>query len=223
MEVVSNGDELLDVLDGDGNFTGRKPRSLVHRDHDRHGLVFVWSAWVRGGRGVMVLQRRGRSGDPYAAHIDALAGGHIGAGETPVEAALRELEEEAGVAASAHDFVRLGSSRMDRPTGDCRKVVQHLLLYPLPLELARLRFNDEVDGFVEVDLDEFSSLVLGERASIRALARVAGGDGIAQTQLPRSAVGGYPDAILDTFRRSLASIQGWLREGRVDPAHFASG
>ena len=134
MEVVSNGDELLDVLDGDGNFTGRKPRSLVHRDHDRHGLVFVWSAWVRGGRGVMVLQRRGRSGDPYAAHIDALAGGHIGAGETPVEAALRELEEEAGVAASAHDFVRLGSSRMDRPTGDCRKVVQHLLLYPLPLE-----------------------------------------------------------------------------------------
>ena len=97
------------------------------------------------------------------------------------------------------------------------------MLYPLPLELARLRFNDEVDGFVEVDLDEFSSLVLGERASIRARARVAGGDGIAQTQLPRSAVGGYPDAILDTFRRSLASIQGWLREGRVDPAHFASG
>ena len=28
------------------------------------------------------------------------------------------------------------------------------------------------------------------------------------------------DAILDTFRRSLASIATWLQDGRVDPVHF---
>jgi hypothetical protein len=38
--------------------------------------------------------------------------------------------------------------------------------------------------------------------------------------LARTAILGYPDAILDTFRRSLASITTWLQDGRVDPVHF---
>ena len=207
---MSDGDEILDVLDDDGNLTGQKPRRLVHRDHDRHGLVFVWSAWKLDGRGVMLLQRRGRSGDPFAAQVDALAGGHIGAGETAVDAARRELLEEVGATAAADDFVQIGSNHMDRPTGECRRIVQHLLLYPIPLDMETLSFSPEVDGLFQVDLNEFSALVLGKRANVAARARLTGGGAVADVQLPRSAVAGYPDAILDTFRRSLASIIGLL-------------
>ena len=213
---------MLDVLDGDGRIVGRKARALVHRDHDWHGLVFAWSAWSRDGRGVMLLQQRSRPGDPFAAQVDALAGGHIGAGETPVDAARRELAEEVGVAAAADAFIHLGSNRMERSVGDCRRVHQHLLLYPERLDLARLRFCDEVDGFVEVDLDGFAQLVHAERERLPARGRFArDGGAIRCVELPRAAVTGYPDEILDTFRRSLASIWTWLQEGRVDPRHFA--
>ena len=215
---MSDLDEILDVLDDDGKVTGRKPRGLVHRDHDRHGLVFVWSAWKLDGRGVMLLQRRGRGGDPFATQVDALAGGHIGAGETPIDAARRELLEEVGATAGPDDFVHLGSNHMDRPTGQCRRIVQHQLLYPIPLDLEKLTFSPEVDGLYQVDLDEFSALVSGERACVSARARLAGDDGVVDVQLPRSAVANYPDEILDTFRRSLASVMECLEDGRPSAA-----
>ena len=219
---MSTAPELLDVLAEDGRVVGRKPRHLVHRDHDLHGLVFVWSAFAAGQRPVMVLQRRGRPGDPYAGQVDALAGGHILAGETAVDAGRRELLEEVGVTADAGDLLFLGSSRKERATGDCRRILQHLLLYPVPLDLSQLRFSDEVDGLAEVDLEEFSELILGRRESLRGRVRFAGEqEQIVEQELPRSAVTGYPDEILDTFRRSLASIRGWARTGRIDPGCFA--
>ena len=219
---MSTAAELLDVLAEDGGVVERKPRHLVHRDHDLHGLVFVWSAFVVGERPVMVLQRRGRPGDPYAGQIDALAGGHILAGETAVDAGRRELLEEVGLAASPPDLLYLGSSRKERPSGDCRSILQYLLLYPVPLDLSRLRFSDEVDGLAQVDLEEFSELVLGRRESLRGRVRFAGEqEQIVEQEMPRSAVTGYPDEILDTFRRSLASIRVWARTGRIDPGCFA--
>jgi len=220
---LAEDDELLDVLDGeDLHVVGQKTRSLVHRDHDWHGLVFVWSAWESAGKRRMLLQQRGRPGDEYSRQVDALAGGHIGAGETAIDAARRELTEEVGLSAGADDFIHLGSNRMERPGGSCRRVVQHLLLYPLPLDIDRMRFSDEVDGFVEVDLQGFEDLVHGRCHHLPSRSRYARDGGrLQEIDLDQAAVHGYPDEILDTFRRSLASILSWWRDGRVDPAHFA--
>ncbi|HJP33298.1 MAG: NUDIX domain-containing protein [Candidatus Latescibacteria bacterium] len=215
-------DELLDVLDADDlHVVGRKTREDVHRDHDWHGTVFVWSAWESADVRLMLLQQRGRVGDPYAQMVDALAGGHIGAGETAIDGARRELTEEVGLAAEADNFIHLGSSRMERPDGECRRVYQSLLLYPLPLDIGGMQFSDEVDGFVEVDLDGFSDLVHGRCEHLPARARLAHDGGhLRQIDLQRRAVLGYPDEIVDTFRRSLASISSWLRHGAVDSVHF---
>lgn len=215
-------DELLDVLDEEGRPVATRTRRLVHRDGDWHGLVFAWSAWSHPRGRSMLLQQRSRPGDPYAAQVDALAGGHIAAGESAVDAARRELVEEVGLAAGADDFVHLGSNRLERAAGPCRRVVQHLLLYPLRLDLAHLRFGAEVDGFVEVDLDLFAELVSGHRPALPARQRFArDGGAVGDGVLGPGSVALYPEEILDTFRRSLASIRTYLEEGVVDPVHFA--
>ena len=216
---MSEVEELLDVLDDDGRPIGQKSRAQVHRDHDRHGLVFVWVAWESNGRQFMLLQRRGRDGDSFIGRADALAGGHIGAGETPLVAACRELVEEVGLEVDPGGLVHLGSSRKDRPTGDCRRIFQHLFLLNRAVDMKGLSLSTEVDGFYLVDLHDFEALILGERRSIAASIRSQ--RGTANAELYGETVD-YPDAILDTFRRSLASIIEWLSHGQVNPTHFES-
>lgn len=216
--------ELLDVLDDEGlSVVGQKTRTQVHKDHDWHAIAFVWSCWDRAGHRRMLLQQRGRVGDPFARQIDALAGGHVGAGESPVEAICRELTEEVGLSLAPEQLIGLGSSQMVRPGGTCQKVRQHLFLYPGQIHLEKLCFSDEVDGLVEVDLFEFEDLVHGRRHGLTATTRYSSSAGQVQSiELPRSAVSGYPDEILDTFRRSLASIVEWASTGHVNPSHFDS-
>ena len=214
----SQAEELLDVVDDEGRPIGQKPRFEVHRDHDRHGLVFVWSAWESDGRLLMLLQRRGRDGDPFIGRADALAGGHIGAGETPVSAARRELVEEVGLKIDSEALVHLGSGRRDSPVGECRRVFQHMLLLPQEVNPEKLSFTPEVDGFYLVDLREFDALILGQRKSVVASMRTR--DGTEEVELRGDAVVDYPDAILDTFRRSVVAITEWLGTGLANPRHF---
>ena len=171
---MSTGPELLDVLAEDGRVVGRKPRHLVHRG-PRPARARLRVVRLRRGRAAGDGPAATRTPRGPLRWPDRRPGGrHILAGETAVDAGRRELLEEVGLTAAAGDLLYLGSSRKERPTGDCRRILQHLLLYPVPLDLSRLRFSDEVDGLAEVDLEEFSELVLGRRASLRGRVRFAG-------------------------------------------------
>lgn len=211
-------EELLDVLDDAGEPTGQKSRAQIHRDHDRHGLVFVWSAWESEGRQYLLLQRRGSAGDPFLGRADALAGGHIGAGETSTSAARRELIEEVGLQAGPDDLIHLGSGLKLRPIGNCRRVVQHHLLYRGAVDMEKLSFSPEVDGFFLVALQDFIGLLSGRRTRIAASIRTR--EGTALGELRADAVIDYPDAILDTFHQSMASLSEWLATGVANPRHF---
>lgn len=210
-----SADEELDVLDASGAVIGTKTRAEVHRDHDWHGLVFVWSCWLEADTAVMLMQRRGRPGDRFAAQVDALAGGHIASGESPRQAAVRELAEEVGLTVAEDDLVELGTMRMERPDAECRRVIEHLVLLPEPIDIGRVAFTDEVDGFALIGLDELDYLIEARQQAVAARVRDATGDDV--TRLPRSAVAAYPPEILETFRRSIAAIRHLLENGDVDP------
>ena len=53
------------------------------------------------GAEVLLIRRAEREGDPWSGHM-AFPGGHIEAGESPLEAAIRETEEEVGLALARH-------------------------------------------------------------------------------------------------------------------------
>src|SRR5690606_19690656 len=104
-------DELLDVLDDNGNPTGeRKPRSAVHRDGDWHRAFHLWV--VREGH-LVILQRRAEEKDLEPLRLDVTVGGHYRAGEMFVDV-LREAEEEIGLVLRPGQVAFLGTVRSER-------------------------------------------------------------------------------------------------------------
>lgn len=208
-------DELIALFNGQGQSIGTKERAAAYRDGDRVGLVFVWAAW-RPAAGVArtLLQTRSRPGDPYLGSLDAPAGGHIRAEETPPAAARREFAEEVGIALAPAELLFLGQQPL-RDTG--RSAVQFFYLCTRPISLGETAFNEEVEAFVEVGLDDFASLVCGRTASIQGRARYKEApDETRPQEIAPAAFAAYSEPIMDAIRRSVSTIRAYLATGQID-------
>src|ERR1700730_13316269 len=87
--------ELIDVLTPDGEPTGiRKPKALIHRDGDWHRAAHIWIA-TNDGR--ILLQRLSLQKENHPGLWDVSAAGHVSSGESVVDSAVREAEEELGL------------------------------------------------------------------------------------------------------------------------------
>lgn len=206
-------DELLAAFDAAGRRLTAKPRLAIHRDQDWHWLVFVWVA-RRDPQGQLrlLLQVRGRPGDPYLGSLDAPAGGHVAAAESHVQAARREFREETGVELAEEELVYLGEHRLENPGGVCQRVFEHLYLCRRPLHLQDLRFSTESSGFVEVGLEEFADLLEDRRRAIAGLGRSAARpDQVRPAEFTREYLASYSATIVESFRFSLEAIRGSLR------------
>lgn len=101
--------ELLDVLTPDGLPAGRtKAKADVHRDGDWHLASHVWLATPDGR---VLLQRRSATKENWPDLWDVSVAGHVSAGETAIEAAIRESHEELGLELLAADLRHLGRLR----------------------------------------------------------------------------------------------------------------
>ena len=213
-----SGEELLDIFDDHGQHVGTRTRDAVHLNHDWHWLVFLWCAWRSGDGLRMLLQQRSRPDDPYVNSLDALAGGHVGAGEGHRQAACRELLEEVGIELTPDDLVYLGQRRLERHTGHCQRVVQHFYLWDRAVDPMSASFSDEVHGLVELDVDELALLLEGGRKTIEGRSRLASApDELRATQITSESFAAYPEPILDIFRRSLRAVRTHLLHQRIDP------
>ncbi len=92
-------EELIDIVDKQCHLTGvSKPFSEVHREGLLHHCVHVW---VYTPDKKILFQHRSKHKQLAPSLWDTGAAGHISAGETPFQAALREGKEELGI-----DFVQ---------------------------------------------------------------------------------------------------------------------
>ena len=101
--------ELIDVLTPDGHASGIiKPKPDVHRDGDWHRCAHVWFV---ASDGRLLLQRRALVKENWPGLWDISVAGHISAGETAVEAAIRETFEEIGLVIAAEELIHIGTLR----------------------------------------------------------------------------------------------------------------
>lgn len=123
-------DELVDYVDADDRPVARGPRG---RAVDQ-GLYYRVAATVCGDRyGRVLVYRRPQWAPLFPGHHDVLVGGSVRAGESYLQAAVRELEEEIGVTATPREIFR---SRQTSPAGPCWLTV-HLAGFDSSLRVDR--------------------------------------------------------------------------------------
>lgn len=103
-------EECFDILDEKGRATGEvKERQAVHRDGDLHGTSHVWIVRENEKSGYdILLQKRSDNKDSFPGCYDISSAGHIPAGSTYLESAVRELQEELGITVNPMDLRFLG-------------------------------------------------------------------------------------------------------------------
>ena len=105
--------ELFDVCDEFGNPTGEvTARKVAHAKGLCHRTAHVWICEVSRESVKVLLQKRAQGKDSFPGCYDTSSAGHIQAGDQPLESALRELEEELGIKASAEELSFIGTFRI---------------------------------------------------------------------------------------------------------------
>lgn len=151
--MYDQSQELFEIRTFCGKSTGKlKSRGEVHRDGDWHGSVHVW---VFDGEEVL-LQKRSSEKDVFPGKIDASCTGHIAPGETPQEAALRELSEELGIAAN-QSALRFLECRhvINHATSLYNREIAHVFLLEMPVGRTQLVYQkEEIEAifFLEQDI-----------------------------------------------------------------------
>ena len=105
--------ELFDIVDENGLPTGKTvPRDIAHRDGILHRTAHVWIVRPTMKGYDILLQKRSLKKDSFPGFYDTSSAGHIPAGEEPLSSALRELNEELGIAAKAEQLHFAGIFRI---------------------------------------------------------------------------------------------------------------
>lgn len=102
-------DELIDILDSNGNSTGKTClKSVAHQNGYFHATVHIWF-YTKDEK--ILLQKRAPTKKVFPNLWDIPVAGHIGAGEEIENAALREVHEEIGLILSENDLTKIGTRK----------------------------------------------------------------------------------------------------------------
>ncbi len=132
-------DDLVEIWDKTGKPTGQTAlKSEAHMQGWFHPTVHVWF-YTRAGQ--VLLQKRAQGKDTFPGLWDVSVAGHVHAGETPMECALRETAEEIGLSIPAESLEFLGrfTSEQAHPGDIVDREFQYVYLCELRVPVGQLR------------------------------------------------------------------------------------
>jgi isopentenyldiphosphate isomerase len=154
-------DELIDIVTKDGEPTGKTAlKSEIHKHGWFHNTIHLW---LYTNKGEILLQQRSHKKKIFPLLWDVSAAGHIDAGETFIEAALRETKEEIGLDLQPEELQKIGihkhlSSYNNGAIQD--NEFHHVFIAELTKELNTLiPQKEEVEALKLVSLKEFNILL----------------------------------------------------------------
>jgi isopentenyldiphosphate isomerase len=149
-------DELIDILNSNGKALGRSAKkSEAHRLGLFHATVHIWF-YTKDGE--LLLQKRSAIKDINPGMWDVSVAGHIGAGESIIDAAIREVQEEIGIAITGKELNKIGVFKSIQKHSeqliDCE--FHHTFLSELKISLKHLtKQESEVDDLKLISTVQF--------------------------------------------------------------------
>ncbi len=147
-------EERIDILDKNGRKTGiSRTKKEAHAKGLWHRAAHIW---VYNSKGKILLQKRSMKEDSWPGMWGVSAAGHLSAGETPRQAALRELKEEIGIRANPKDLKQIIVNRSSIMLRDNynNKEFQHVYLFKLS-EIPKKLQKEEVETVEFIPLTKF--------------------------------------------------------------------
>ncbi|WNH09948.1 NUDIX hydrolase [Thalassobellus suaedae] len=153
-------DEYIDIVTKEGKPTGKSElKSIIHQKGYYHNTAHIWFYTADG---FILLSQRSAKKTICPLMWDVSVAGHIDAGETIKQAAIRETEEEIGIPISETDLKKIGVFECFKSYGTDIKdnEFHHTFLTELKFPISQLTpQEEEVEALKLVTLNEFKRLI----------------------------------------------------------------
>ncbi|WP_439132741.1 NUDIX hydrolase [Polaribacter sp.] len=136
-------DELIDILTPEGKPTGKTAlKSEAHKNGWFHATVHVW-IYTKDKK--ILLQKRALTKKVFPGIWDISVAGHIGAGESIVASAKREVFEEIGLQLEAEDLIKIGTRihQVQHENGIQDNEHHHVFIAELKVDFESLIMQEE--------------------------------------------------------------------------------
>ena len=150
-------EEILDIYTKDGKYLGTKTRKECHQKDPGFYHKPVW-IWIVNNKNEILVQKRASVKKSFPNYWDMPSAGHVAAGETSIEGAIRETEEELGLKTKKEDYIYVGEYICEK-TWEIGQI--YLLKLDVSLENIKLQ-KEEVDEVKWLSYDEFVKLFYSE-------------------------------------------------------------
>ncbi len=146
-------DELIDILTPEGNPTGKTAlKSEAHKNGWFHATVHIW-LFTKDEK--ILLQKRALTKKVFPGLWDISVAGHIGAGESILSSAKREVFEEIGLVLEKKELIKIGTRihKVKHKNGIQDNEHHHVFIAELKEPVTNLKMQvEEVDGIQLFDL-----------------------------------------------------------------------
>jgi isopentenyldiphosphate isomerase len=148
------------------------PRDEAHRAGAWHGAFHCLVIGERDGRAHALFQKRSAAKKIAPGKFDVSVGGHYASGEDATTAGPRETREELGLGVSFNDLVPLGRRVFVYcfTAGMKEYEFQDVFLLPRDVRPGELVLQaDELDGVIEMELEQGIALFAGHAARVEVV------------------------------------------------------